>query len=462
MKYALLIPLLHLLHVSNAYAQAAPVKNTSCGEQTPVIAVPNGNGFFFSKDCKTAFVLPPVHAHAALNSIADTYNLPQCDEWNSINRGAAILSAQIDSILAELNKGSTLSEQTAISAGPVGGGPFPGVARPLPHAPTQTLTPEMRVRLKEVTQALSDLRELRSNFDGVVGATAHFTYELNTQALVAAYQKANPSIHFEALPLSSAYLTFEPADRTDALKLNPLLSMSVPGLGKLPALPDYSDLKPSGQKVEPAATPAVDLKYTRIFGASLSGNMILSLSGACPYYDSSSQKMPKSLSEDNLTAYLQANLQYTYSLQAFRSYKAEYNLAAFVKRLLESKTEGGFFSSQTVVSFINEEKTSDWFKYESTSNDSRFFYPYIVQEIKGELIKRVLAQITKAKVGGPVEDTGLASPKPDGASRAAENLHKCPDFYCQAAGFVLDVADSVFRIDICNEYFHFEQRLLVA
>lgn len=417
---------------------SVPVKYNDC--HVDIKSVPNGNGVYMSEDCQTAYVLPPVAATASIRALASSENLRLCPALTNVDNSIVSLTSALDRLTAGLQAPVAQPE----SDGPSGTGPIQVTAGPAPQMNAQQAA-DMKTLAKEITDEFTDLMSSRSPFTKLQGSIGTFLYSMQMQELVDAYRAANPKIHFEAMPIQRSYLSFERVNKPDFVDGNAVMSLSVPGMGRMPKELDTSIFLPASVKGQgPTQAVQPDDATTRIFGGSLAGGIELSLTGACPYSDPSTHKMPVQLSEHDLTGYLHANVQYAYALQATRSYHASYNLSIMVKKILETKTEGGFFSSKTLRSFVDDEQTNDWFTYKSDSQDPSLDYPYIVQDIKGQLIDRVLRDVNAVKVGGPVAEQGVADPQPDGASAAAKALHQCPNFYCQAAGFVLDVADAIF------------------
>jgi hypothetical protein len=442
----LVLPIVFVISAgTTAMAQSVPVKGPSCASKVKIKAVDEGAGVFFDEECKIAYVLPPVHGHSRIDSIAGNVNIAQCVEIDDLNSSIEAYTARIKVITAKLKPVSSGS-----SFGPGAGGPFAGAGtNDVPVS--KPLSQEDQTELKTLQDELTQLRAQRLTYNGIEGATAHFVYDLDMQGLVSRYQSANPGVHFEPLTLQRAYLSFSHKDATAAADSSAVLSMNVPGLGRLPDAPDTSALN-AGTPAGPQTPDTIDATNTKIFGQSLSGNMTLSLVGICPYVNKQTGALPVKLEESSLRAHMVASVQYAYALQAFRSYRATYNLATYVSKLLENTTSGGFLSTSTVTSYVEKTKNDDWFTLETQSNDPRFYYPYLAQEIKANLTDRVLKAIAISKYGGPVPSTGLIDPQANGASVAASGLHKCPNLYCQAAGFVLDVVASFGSTSAVNSF----------
>jgi hypothetical protein len=193
-----------------------------------------------------------------------------------------------------------------------------------------------------------------------------------------------------------------------------------------------------------------------VSGQAQSSQLVLSMTGACPYYDSVHRTLPREIAGSELSAHVVANIRYTYNLQALRKYTAKYNLGAFVRKLQQSESHGGLFSTKTINRLIEDEHTNDWFQITTYSEDGReTFDPQFAQTIKAEMIDRALKNIALLVTGEPVAAPQLSQPKANGASVASGELRKCPYLYCQVGAAVLDVANAIFgKSTSVAEYIH--------
>lgn len=200
---------------------------------------------------------------------------------------------------------------------------------------------------------------------------------------------------------------------------------------------------PMGEKIDALKTEEVSSEL-KIFGESLGGQLILSLQASCPFYDSKNGEMKRKLSKSQLQAYFVANVTYKYYLQAFRRYHARFNLASMVKRIEKSTKKGGFFSTKTVNSLIEEKSSKDWFEITVDSDHNELSFDDISREVKADLISRAMEQITLMNTGSPSQAPSIVTPPANGASTAAKELQKCPHIYCQAGAAILGVADAIW------------------
>ena len=389
------------------------------------INIPKGGaGVFFSDDCKTAYVLPPAKGQLTISGMSPTTNLQSCTAMNSLY---AARNAQLERL-------KDLAQQLtpAPTPAPVSGGGsdlFPNPPPPTPNPGSNAGEADLLQQLTAIQSAVTQLDKDLANYAGIAGITAEALFIADQNKMVSAYQNANPQLHFEALPISQARLNFVHKASTSAGEQNGLLSVDVAGLS---AMPDFSSADPNAQGV--------------IFGGAMSGQIVLSLTGACPMYDEQTQKLKvDKVTDQNLGAYFSASVTYMYNLMANRSYTASYNIAQFFHRLQTSESSGGFFSSSTVNKLIVEKNSSDWFKFQSTSEDPRNQYDDSLEEtVKAQLIDRVFKQVAMLSTGPADAAPALTTPKPDGAEVAAQNLQKCPYVYCQIGAAVLEVANAIF------------------
>lgn len=408
-----------------AQAWAVPTLYNSC-KDIKITPVPNGNGVFLSQDCQTAYVLPPLTGTVAIDGMAPTMNMKRCPVLNSY---LSIMKSQAER-LEKLSK--RLDGSGASPGSPIGGGStlFPG--KPADGGGSAGSTAELEKEILDTKKLFADINDTVKEYwemEGTYG-TANFTSD--QQALVAAYQEKNPGISFVAMPISIAKLYLLRKTSQNTASLPAVISFDVPGS----AIPIAVYPK--------TETPAEDGGV--IFGGALTGQMVLSLVGACPYYDVKNDRMiTEHLTGKDLSKYMAANVSYAYNLSVNRAYTAKYNLASFFRRLETSESKGGFFSSKTINRLIVEKNSKDWFEFKSNVEDGRHDFDQSLEAtVKAELIDRVFKQINLLAVGPGEQAPGLSTPNPNGAEVGAKNLRKCPYVYCQVGAAVLDIANAIF------------------
>lgn len=429
------------LSTTAAFAQSVPTKSPDCSSKARVIAPRNGSGVFFDASCKTAYVLPPVEGDVSLSSIAPSGNLMECGALDLRRTTVERIARKIDQLWSELD---TMKQPPGAPEAAFGSGPFSEQEASSESGELEGEIEKMKFveeKTRELDKLKKSLREILADYAKVEGATAQLNFKIGMSELIQSYQSLNQSIRFERMPLEIARMSFASRSGTEAAQMPAVLSVKVPGLDSLQV--GNEELDPKGERIE--KTTGDESIRSPIFGDALSGQIRLSLPGACPFYNKSRKKMVAELSGRDLAAYVDANVQYSYFLQAFRKYKASYNLASLVKRIQKQSTSGGWFTTKSANSLIIEKDSSDWFILKPESDDARFQYEDIAKELKSDLIDRVLKQITYAQVGPQSTDVDPAAPKANGVSTAASGLrNNCFHWYCQAGAAVLDVLNSAF------------------
>jgi hypothetical protein len=385
--------------------------------------VPNGAGVYLSQDCRTAYVLPPLKGSFQIAGMTVNENLRMCPAVESYMQVVSDQAARIQKISAALRAASGADEGDSGDDGSV---LFPGKPKPAPANGEETT--DLLARLKEAEDIFREVHETMKDYWQVEGSVGQGVMSAEQMALVDAYQKRNPGLRFLPMPISAAGLHFvRRVGGTDSLPV--VLNFTVPGA----AIPGDGTTGGTGEG-------------SVMFGGILSGQLTLSLLGACPYYDVGSGRMKtQKLDGRSLAPYFTANVAYTYNLAAGRAYTASYNLASFFRRLQTQQSSGGFFSTSTVSRLIVEKNSTDWFRFTSHSDDPRQeFEDSLRSTVKAELIDRAFKQIALLAVGPGESAPALITPKANGASAAAGELHKCPYLYCQIGAGILDVGNAIF------------------
>jgi hypothetical protein len=229
----------------------------------------------------------------------------------------------------------------------------------------------------------------------------------------------------------------------EATELPAVLRSSIPGM-RVSGIQgiDETNAPTRGDQTQPSAPASID------FSNSVSGQIVLSLVGACPYFEGP-YSARTGINFQELAAYLVANVTYQYEAFVKRGYVAEYNLNNFYKRVETQKKKGGFFSSKTVHSIVEEGDSSDWFKiFFDAPTTGEFQYTEaeqatISREVKADLIDRAMKRFAFL-AGGPTTPPAVPEMAPTGASSAAKALRKCHLWYCQAGSLGLGVLNSIF------------------
>jgi hypothetical protein len=305
---------------------------------------------------------------------------------------------------------------------------------------------EPALKLQERLATLHDkVLELYRVYAPLEGATGQIEYSIDWDKLVESYRLANPSLHvrWERIPVKEAELWASVKLRGEHAEIPAILRSSIPGM-RVTGIKGIAEADaPTKAEQTQLSTPAsVD------FSNSVSGQIVLSLVGACPYFESA-YATRTGINLQELAAYLVANVTYQYEAFARRGYEAKYNLNNFYKRVETKRKKGGFFSSKVIHSIVEEGDSKDWFEIKfDAPTTGEFQYSAeeqaaISREVKADLIDRAMRQFAFL-AGGAATPPGVPVVMPTGASSASRALGKCPYFYCQAASLGLGVLDSIF------------------
>jgi len=327
---------------------------------------------------------------------------------------------------------------------PGGGGGMPGGGLNKPkkkpseeNAPNPpNLTQEQIDQLVDLYQKRRSLQQsLIKDFAIWEGATAQMLFEIDFESLVKDYQRANRNlgISFQQMPLTWAMLSFTPkADPTGQLPA--VLSSDIPGI-----------LMPSTQDPDPKITKngeKVD------FNGSLSGEVRLSLLGACPLRLKSTNTLPTNIPASRLAAALTANMTFGYEMRVQRRISVEFKLGELAKQIRKMSTSGGFFKTESLSSLLNLSSTTAWFKYDSDCNDARICEvenAQTIMERKSFAIDQVMQSLARVQVENPIQRVDSAPPGKSGVAVGSDFLKSkdCMFKYCRIGAAVLDVVDAV-------------------
>jgi hypothetical protein len=437
MKYQTILA--GLIFSSGFYAQAGiPVVNPKCTATTQIQAVENGAGVYFSDDCKTAYVLPPANGRVSLAGITENANLEQCGAFETalrmVNQSYKMAEDALKAINTPTQKRPAPSSPLGPSTGALGGNRNTSA----PAASSENREAAL-ARYQQALATAKDAQALLEPFKDIEGATAQIVFSANWDKVVQAYSNANPGIRFERLQMSNQVFSYLRKTSSDLLKMPAAFSVRVPGVASIIAADGI--------------TPSDNANL--VFGEALSGQAILTLAGACPLYNSSTHSIRKNITGSELSALFSANVQFEFNLLARRKYQASYNLAQLMKRIQESGSRGGFFSSSSYSSLLIEKNSNDWFTFKSEDEDPRHAYDLdgLRATVKADLISRVAKTIVEMNGGDAYSVPAPGAPGPHGSTVASASLKKCPNLYCQLGAVALDILDATFGSSSTNSTF---------
>jgi len=294
--------------------------------------------------------------------------------------------------------------------------------------------------------------QLYNQYVRLSGFVASLTYSTGWAQAVAAFAAVNPSKSVVRIPIKKPRISASAIGMQGFSTDTPaILAFAIPGVVSGQTIDLMA--QPTGTEEFPSLTSELDpnVQYNDVFGDSVGAQINVSLMGACPFY-------PNGLSGglvgdiNDLTAEVALNAFYTYDLQVRRGYQATYNMSEWVSRVEKVVKKGGFFSSSTLRTVVEDANSSDWFSITFNASVSGFSYTQaeqdrITKEVKGQLQERALLLL--ARQANLLPATGrpsLPSTQPTGAGLAAAYLMNGCGYWswCLGGSFVLGVLDSIF------------------
>jgi hypothetical protein len=314
--------------------------------------------------------------------------------------------------------------------------------------------------LLELKDELLDLHQnvmgLYKDYGVLEGATGQIFWSTRWSSLVEEFKQKNPNlgVQWSQMPLTEAQFisSMKVPNENITTTLSAITSAIIPG-AKISGFGGIG----TGEKVDGASLLPSSLNEGGIaFGDSISGEIKLSLVGACPYVDEIEKN--NKIDSRRLSAYMTANLIYSYEMAARRGYTARYNLSNLLRKIETKSKRGGFFSTQALHSIAENGYSGDWFSITFDSNASEFQYTpqeqsALTTTIKRELIDKAMAQFAVLNAG---QATVPQVPEllGNGAHRSSKELRKCFHHFCQVGSAVLGVMDSIWGNSAATASFH--------
>ena len=423
---------------SQAYSSNTPTKSPRCQGQSKIRSVKQGAGVVFNEDCTTAYVLPPAKGEIELSQPTKP---PAAHLCYSLNVAAEDIRTIRDELSRNLKRISRLKKGGSGLGrrGGLGSGREPSEQAKKEIADLERQNIELR---KQIEHFVGEQQRLTADMLDKDGSHIAVNYSWNYHDLIDRYQSRNRNVRFERLPIANATLSFHRTLTADTAQYPTLLFLDIAGVSDLNFVP--ADYTPAGGRVD-AQFVANTSQHHNIFGESVGGKIILSLPASCALYDHSRDRMKPRVSARELRGLFSATVSYEYYLQAFRSYTAEFHLSNFIRQVQKQTTKNGFLSSKTINSLIRETNSKDWFKLTLLSDHHELSFDDIRQEVKADLIDRVLSQVAYAQTGEPTKAPDILQPPTSGANQIAGNLGaQCSHKYCKAAGVFLKSISSAF------------------
>lgn len=424
----------------SAMAYAVPVKYPDCAKRNSIVHPPGSGGAYFNEDCTAIYVLPPLLGSLMVNGYTPNATLPtECDRLDLLGKEQANID-QFSAIsmqrMVRLNQRIAELEQN-LQDGliPVGKSP-------------EDLQNEIDSLVAQIVKEKAQLKTIQDQDDDekfkiaqIEGGRGKFLIQNDYSAMLKAYQKANPGKQVQRMILDQGFLSLneEISDKSNATAMGAVLRIQLVGVGEMPPMMDPMLLVTHPQLAKAISAPS----GAKIFGDVLSGSLQLSSVGACAVRNAVGNA--NSFSAASIANDIATSSTYSYQLQVKRNYTISYNIQELVRQIHEQVKKGGFFSTSTLDSFIDNKQSSSWLKFTVTSDDQRQMYTDdYIREVKKEFMDRALAQIMAIQTGNPVAALSLIAPGKNGASEAGDQLQKCPNMYCQIGAGALKVLGAIF------------------
>lgn len=185
---------------------------------------------------------------------------------------------------------------------------------------TEAIMPMIELQDK-LTDLSARVMDLYSEYTQIEGATGQIMWTIPWDRLLNDYRQANRglAVDWQRLPLRESELvtSIRTVENGSILpSITGLKSALIPG-----ARPTGFAGMGAGQKVNgPQLEPSLPTQASITFGNGVSGQIALTLAGACPYFDGIDDRTSININE--LTSYMTANLVYSFDVAARRAYVA--------------------------------------------------------------------------------------------------------------------------------------------
>lgn len=183
-----------------------------------------------------------------------------------------------------------------------------------------------------------------------------------------------------------------------------------------------------------------------VFGSSLGGQIELSQIAACAVTRGQSGINLEELNR-RAAAVIVGNVFYEYNPQVHYGYTVKYNKAEVYRRLVETKTKGGFFTTKALRDVRESAKFNENFKIEIDQEESGLFEDVnkLREEIKSRIFDDAVKEVAKANGYFAGKDiAGMPEAPQAAAPILADGLRKCPHLYCQIGAVAVDFAHALF------------------
>jgi hypothetical protein len=284
-------------------------------------------------------------------------------------------------------------------------------------------------------------------YGALEGLTAQVFFNTDPTNIVQSYKDANrslPNLRWTPMPIKAAYFsaTQKKAESSGNIALPAVIGAIIPGI-------DFQDISTIDSKSDfPHDKSTFSPNTGKLAFGNVSGQVTLGLTGACVFFNDVNKPIPNT-DINHVAANLVLNVNYIYELLAHRSYQASFNMYNFYQRIESQTQHGGWFSSYSVHSIVEDHNASDWFSIKIDNDPvtgaayTREEQDQIAEEERASLADRALKMFAAPTPGSTPPDLRV----PIGSMGSIYGIttwSACPFYYCQFGGFVIGILNSIY------------------
>ncbi|HVJ65057.1 MAG TPA: hypothetical protein VM901_07375 [Bdellovibrionota bacterium] len=482
-----------------------PQRYTSCAKRVKINEPKNSGGYYFDKDCTTIFVAPAAVSKMEVTSFASQINAEQCGVIKSFDRSYTqeaqniealakrsgidpkVIKAKEDQIRrnqSEINRldGQLSQVDPAMAILDAQLTELKARRDALVAQNTSSPSATLQRQIRSLERDISDLEERRSRVNMAAAQLRASKNSLTSQNAtlneeIQASLAGNPEIANRRAALAETLMEHlntwgkkdgalatvlfvnkhnelaqefrrmnpDPSLDIQKLPVQVSLNLAVHALNKI-ELPAAIETSPMPGVVAKFQGSEVDPSSGKFFSESMSASVKLSLIGACKVLERGVQGNTALVNEAN--SQLIANATYEYFLQTGFRVEVRYNKSEVLRKIAESKTSGGLFSSSSSRKLVESADFKELVEVEASTDDPLLNdkMDALATDMRAQVLTRALNDLSKAYVYFDAKESVGRLPAPGAAApEIANGVRKmCPHLYCQVGAFVLDVGHKLF------------------
>jgi hypothetical protein len=317
----------------NSYeGETLPTMNAvDCKDSVKIPNHPLDAGFLTDRDCSTIFVYPPKYGKFEVTQVSPNSTMQSCP---SVNATFDLMNAlKLERL--DIQK----SREAARASGDVD-------------------THKMHTEFMKSNNSLIAETTVEMSSAPVEGLSAQVFLESDWNAVVKAYKDINgENINVQPLNVIGAYLSAavvmsEELDRSNDERLfRALLDARVPGLNPVPKFYEFSSANSRDQ--------------ISAYQSSTNGTITLSLTGSCPFYDSTTNIInPNPSPGVGMSPHLAANVTYFYEVEVPSGYSVSMNVDLIKDIFKKHYRRDGTISSESIIRDVLRVSGSEAIKIE--------------------------------------------------------------------------------------------------